>query len=222
ILYRDIRTYGLKEKYYRRAREKNVIFIRYEKDDKPVVYTNDEGIWVNIRDRILNTHCAINPDLCVLSTAIVPNPGNKVLSQFLKVPLNEDGFFLEAHVKLRPVDFATEGVFVCGLAHNPKDMSETIAQARAAAGRAATILNKDTIVAEGKVSFVRADRCNGCGACAKVCAYSAIEIDENTQSAVVNEALCKGCGACAATCRSSAIDIRGWNNEQILTALEYI
>jgi heterodisulfide reductase subunit A len=155
----------------------------------------------------------------VLSAGIVANADNKALSQFLKVPLDADGFFLEAHVKLRPVDFATDGVFVCGLSHYPKDISETIAQARAAAGRAATVLSKETIEAEGKVSYIREDRCSGCGACEEVCAYSAIELDPDRQLAVVNEALCKGCGACAATCRAGAVDLSGFRNEQILNVL---
>jgi heterodisulfide reductase subunit A len=219
ILFRDIRTYGLREKYYRIAREKGVKFIRYDKDEKPYVTENGNGVTVEVKDRILGKTLIMNPDLLVLSTGIVPNPENKVLSQLLKVPLDSDGFFLEAHVKLRPVDFATDGVFVCGLSHYPKDISETIAQARAAAGRAATILNKDSIEAEGKVSSIREERCSGCGACVEVCAYNAIEIDTNRRIAVVNDALCKGCGACAATCRSSAIDLRGFRNEQILCAL---
>lgn len=222
ILFRDIRTYGLKESFYRSARDKGIIFIRYDKEEKPDVNKKGNDILINVKDKILNKTLAISPDLVVLSAGIVPNPGNKVLSQFLKVPLDADGFFLEAHVKLRPVDFATDGVFVCGLAHYPKDMSETIAQARAAAGRAATVLSKDTIEAEGKVSYIREDRCSGCGACVEVCAYKAIEIDTEKQIAVVNEALCKGCGACTATCRGSAIDLRGFRNEQILMALEAI
>ncbi len=175
-----------------------------------------------MRDKILNRKLSFAPDLVVLSAGIVPNPDNKVLSQLLKVPLDADNFFLEAHVKLRPVDFATDGIFVCGLAHYPKDISETIAQARAAAGRAATVLSKDTIETEGKVSYVREDRCVGCGACVEVCAYNAIELDTERHLAVVNEALCKGCGACAATCRSSAIDLAGFRNEQILYALETV
>jgi heterodisulfide reductase subunit A len=162
---------------------------------------------------------AIKPDLLVLSAGIVANPDNKTLSQLLKVPLDADGFFLEAHVKLRPVDFATDGVFVCGLAHYPKDISETIAQARAAAGRAATVLSKDTIETEGKVSSIREDRCSGCGACVEVCAYNAVELDPVKGIAVINEALCKGCGACAATCRMAAVDLSGFRDEQILAAL---
>ena len=137
----------------------------------------------------------------------------------LKVPLNSEGFFLEAHVKLRPVDFATEGVFVCGLAHYPKDVSESVAQAKAAAARAMTVLSKDTIEAESKVSQVRTESCAGCGACVAVCAFGAIEIDETKCVAEVNEALCKGCGACAATCRSGSIDLRGFRDEQLSAAI---
>ena len=222
VLFRDIRTYGLRETYYRSAREKGVIFIRYDEDEKPEIRKNGTGLVATVSDKILNSKLSFTPDLVVLSTGIVPNPNNKVLSQLLKVPLDVDKFFLEAHVKLRPVDFATDGIFVCGLAHYPKDISETISQARAAAGRAATVLSKDTIETEGKVSYVREDRCVGCGACVEVCAYNAIELDTERHLAVVNEALCKGCGACAATCRSAAIDLAGFSNEQILYALETI
>ncbi|MHC4310595.1 MAG: 4Fe-4S binding protein [Planctomycetota bacterium] len=140
----------------------------------------------------------------------------------LKVPLNSEGFFLEAHVKLRPVDFATDGVFICGLAHYPKDVSESVAQARAAAARAMTVLSKDTIEAEGKVSRVRTQSCAACGACVAVCPFGAIEIDEEEHAAVVNEALCKGCGACSATCRSGGIDLRGFRDEQLVAAIEAI
>ena len=222
VFFRDIRTYGLRETYYRAARDKGVIFIRYDEDEKPEIRKNGTGLVATVRDKILNRMLSFTPDLVVLSAGIVPNPENKVLSQLLKVPLDEDKFFLEAHVKLRPVDFATDGIFVCGLAHYPKDISETIAQARAAAGRAATVLSKDTIETEGKISSVREDRCVGCGACVEVCAYNAIELDTESHLAVVNEALCKGCGACAATCRSAAIDLAGFSNEQILYALETI
>jgi len=153
---------------------------------------------------------------------VAPNPDNKALSQMLKVPLGPDGFFLEAHVKLRPVDFATDGIFVCGLAHYPKDLSESIAQAKAAAGRAATVLAKTTLEVEGKVANVLAERCSGCGTCVEVCAYKAIELDPETGRAVVNEALCKPCGVCTASCRAAAIDLKGFKNEQILAMLEAV
>ncbi|MCK4590398.1 MAG: CoB--CoM heterodisulfide reductase iron-sulfur subunit A family protein, partial [Candidatus Latescibacteria bacterium] len=156
----------------------------------------------------------------VLSPAMVSPAGNQDLAQMLKVPLNDDGFFLEAHVKLRPVDFATEGVFVCGLAHAPKSVEETIAQANAAASRATTILAKDFVKVEGKVSSVWESRCTGCGMCEEICPYNAVKVDPERMVAEVNEALCKGCGACSATCRSGAIDIRGFTDSQILAAVE--
>ncbi len=219
VLFRDIRTYGLRESYYRQAREKGVRFVRFEEGEEPVVDSGPSGLTVSVRDRILDRTLVLGPDLVVLSTGIAPNPDNKSLSQLLKVPLNEDGFFLEAHIKLRPVDFATDGVFVCGLAHYPKDVGETVAQARAAAGRAATVLGRKTIETEGRVSGVREEYCSGCGACVEVCAYGAIEISPEKRVATVNEALCKGCGACAATCRAAAVDLRGFGNEQVMEAL---
>jgi heterodisulfide reductase subunit A2 len=219
VLFRDIRSYGLREKYYRLAREKGVVFVRYDVDRKPEVKKAGNELTVSVKDVVLGKTVKIKPDLVVLSAGIVANPDNKKLSQFLKVPLENDGFFLEAHVKLRPVDFATDGVFVCGLAHYPKDIGETIAQARAAAGRAATVLSKNTLESEGKISSVRAELCSGCGTCVAVCAYSAIEIDPLKNVAVINETLCKGCGACAASCRASAVDLNGFRNEQILSML---
>ena len=220
VLYRDVRAYGLHELAYRQAREKGVIFIHYEEDAKPVVTCDNGDMCVHVFDPILRRKIVIDADLIGLAVGITAPAENKVLSQRLKVPLNSDGFFLEAHVKLRPVDFATEGIFVCGLAHYPKDVSESVAQARAAAARAMTILSKETIEAEGKVSQVRTENCAACGACVAVCPFGAIELDEIKRVAVVNEALCKGCGACAATCRSGAIDLRGFGDEQLAAAIQ--
>ncbi|MGB3480104.1 MAG: CoB--CoM heterodisulfide reductase iron-sulfur subunit A family protein [bacterium] len=222
ILYRDVRTYGVKELYYKRAREAGVIFIQYEKDEKPKVIKNENSLCVEVKEKIMNKTLQFTPDLLVLSTGIVPDAGNRFLSQALKVPLGIDGFFFEAHVKLRPVDFATDGIFVCGLAHYPKDIRESIAQAKAAASRAITVLSKDEIEAEGKVACIDELRCNGCGLCIDVCAYSAIELDSEKGIARVNEALCKGCGICSASCRSGAIDIKGFKDAQILAALTAI
>ena len=222
VFFRDIRSYGLREKYYRKAREMGVLFIRYDRDAKPKVKISGGNLNVTVHDAILGTTVAVKPDLLVLSAGIVANPDNKELSQFLKVPLESDGFFLEAHVKLRPVDFATDGIFVCGLAHYAKDISETIAQARAAAGRAAIVLSKETIESEGRISGVRPELCSGCGTCVAVCAYNAIELDPVTNVAIINETLCKGCGACAASCRGNAVDLNGFKNEQILSMLSTI
>ncbi len=222
VLYRDVRAYGLHELDYRKAREQGVMFIRYEEDAKPKVTSENGSLQVSLFDPILRRDIVIDADLIGLAVGIVSISENKALSQMLKVPLNSEGFFLEAHVKLRPVDFATEGVFVCGLAHYPKDVSESVAQARAAAARAMTVLSKETIEAESKVSMVRSDRCAACGACIAVCPFSAIEIDEDKKVAIVNEALCKGCGACTATCRSGAIDLKGFNDEQLAAAIEAV
>jgi heterodisulfide reductase subunit A len=227
VLYRDIRTYGLREEYFRKAREAGVVFIRYTPEQKPEVKVVDGRPVVTAFDSILGSSIEFTPDLLVLSSGLVPQAGSEELAQMLKVPLNADGFFLEAHMKLRPVDFATEGVFMAGLCHFPKFIDEATAQARAAAGRAATILSRDTLEAEATVANVDQARCSACHMCETLCAYRAIEVrtvKERTgkQAAVVNEALCKGCGACAANCRSLAIDVRGFASENIyreLTAL---
>ncbi|MFO7637837.1 MAG: FAD-dependent oxidoreductase [bacterium] len=224
VLYRDIRTYGMREEHYRRARELGVVFIRHTPEEKPEVAIEDGRPVVTARDPVLGRRIRFRPDLLALSTGIVPRAGAKELAMMLKVPLNADGFFLEAHMKLRPVDFATEGVFMAGLAHFPKFIDEAIAQARAAAGRAATVLSRDTLEAEATVAHVDRERCTACRMCETLCAYRAIEVKVvnetfGTRAAVVNEALCKGCGACAANCRCSAIDIRGFTNENILREL---
>jgi len=221
VLYRDIRTYGMREEYFRKARELGVVFIRYTPEAQPDVRMVDGRPVVNVRDPILGRDIELAPDLLVLSSGIVPQAGSTELARMLKVPLNAEGFFLEAHMKLRPVDFATEGVFMAGLCHFPKFIDEAATQARAAAGRAATILSRDTLEAEATVASVNPDRCSACHMCETLCAYRAIEvktINERTgkQAAVVNEALCKGCGACAANCRSSAIDVRGFSSENIV------
>ena len=226
ILYRDMRTYGFREKYYRQARDLGVAFVRYEPGSKPTVRASarsaPEALEVTVFDPILGANLSIRADLVVLSARIEANPDNEELSRLFKVPLNVDRFFLEAHAKLRPVDFATEGVFVCGSAHYPKDSAECIAQAKAAAGRASTVLAQETILAEGKTAFVRESRCVACGACVAVCPYRAIEMNETKNVAAINDALCKGCGICAATCRSSAIDLKGFRDDQIMAVLKTV
>jgi heterodisulfide reductase subunit A len=221
ILYRDMRTYGLLEEHYREAREAGVVFIRYEEENEPKVAAaiseGKEALQVLVFEPTIQEDLLIDADLLVLSAAVVPPKENETLAKMLKVPLNEDGFFLEAHAKLRPVDFATEGIFVCGMAHSPKPIEESISQAKAAVSRACTLLTKDTIEAEGIIATVNPDRCTACELCILVCAYNAIEIEETKRgkSAKVNSALCKGCGACAATCRCSAIDIKGFTDMQM-------
>jgi heterodisulfide reductase subunit A-like polyferredoxin len=218
--YRDMRTYGEAEDYYRTAREKGVIFVRFDPERKPAISPNGKKLTVNFYDFIVGDDVEVEVDLLALAEGAWPDvEGNKRLAEMLKVPLTADGFYLEAHMKLRPVDFATEGVFVCGLAHGPKTVEESISQAQAAAARAITILAKDTITAEGRVAGVDENRCIGCGTCVSICPYIAIELDMEKGVAVVNEGLCKGCGSCAAACWSAAIDIAGVSNEQLLEAI---
>jgi heterodisulfide reductase subunit A len=177
-------------------------------------------VMVEVIDTLLGERLCIPAGLVVLSAGIAPDERNKTIAQMLKVPLDEAGFFLEAHMKLRPVDFATEGVFVAGLAHSPKTLDETIAQAHAAAGRACTVLSQGVIMAEGIKSEVLKTRCIGCGLCVEVCQYNAIELDDKDDLAVVNSALCKGCGLCASTCRCGAITLKGFTEEEILAEVD--
>ena len=220
ILYRDLRTYGLRENLYKEAREKGVIFIRFQVDDKPqVVQTADGGLRVMVKDLILGIPITIQPDVLTLASAIVVKEQEK-LAQMFKVPLNHEGFFLEAHMKLRPVDFATEGVFVAGLAHYPKPLDEAIAQAKAAAARAAVVLSQESIKAGGVVASIDPALCSGCQACVGVCPFGAIGYKEPEDVCEVNQALCKGCGTCAANCPSECITLLGFSHKQIYTQID--
>lgn len=220
VLYRDIRTYAFYEDLYTEARRKGIIFIRYELDNKPLVEATETDVKVTVIDHVLGIPIAIEADLIGLASAIMSSrENNSKLSQFYKVPLNQDGFFLEAHMKLRPVDFGTDGVFMCGLAHGPKNLEENVNQAKAAVGRACTVLAKNTITVEGKSAFVNTNKCTGCGECEAVCPAKAIQLDPAQRVAVVNEALCKGCGACSSSCRCGAINIMGCTNQQVVAML---
>jgi heterodisulfide reductase subunit A len=218
ILFRDIRTYGFKEEYYRKAREKGIIFLRYDENNPPKIIPQDSLLKVEVTTPRMDK-VNINSDLVVLSAGIFSDrEENEDLAKMLKIPLNDDNFFLEAHVKLRPVDFATEGVFVAGLAHCPKTIEDSIAQANAAVSRACTILSKNEIEAEGKTAMIIPERCTGCGMCVENCAYNAIELIDDRRFgriAQINQALCKGCGACSGNCRCSAIDVLGFTGQQI-------
>jgi len=218
VLYRDMRAYGLRENLYREAREKGVIFIRYDLEEKPEVIKDGSKIKLTLYDPALGEAVEINPDLIVLASAVVPEKTSE-LSQLFKIPVNEDGFFVEAHVKLRPVDFATDGVFFCGLAHSPKPIDESIAQAQAAASRAVTLLAQKTIKSSGIVAVVNPLYCSSCGVCVAVCPYSAPEFNEKTGIAEINPVLCKGCGLCVASCRSGAIHLNGFDEGQIMTMI---
>ncbi|MFO7796298.1 MAG: FAD-dependent oxidoreductase [Promethearchaeati archaeon] len=218
IFYRDIRTYGFKEKYYRIAREKGVIFIRFDDEKPPEIVKNKKDLTINLESPKLG-EISVKCDLLILSTGIVaPVEDNLSLAKMLKVPLNEDNFFLEAHVKLRPVDFATEGIFLCGTAHGPSTISESIAQANSAVSRGTTILSKDSLIVGGIVSHVDKDLCTGCKICVRICPFNAIVKDEEGY-AYVQEALCKGCGLCGASCPERAIEIKHFTNEQILSEI---
>ncbi len=223
VLYRDIRTYGFSESYYSEARRKNVLFIRYDEDRKPEVSQNGSGLQVEIFDRTLQRPVQFPVDIVVLSTGIVADKGNDTIAKLLKVPLNKDNFFLEAHMKLRPVDFASDGVYLCGLAHSPKGIDESIIQAQATASRAATVLSKDEYETEATISSVNEDICSGCGTCVEVCEFDALELAETTEGEMVckvNQILCKGCGCCAAACPSGAVEQKGFERDQILSAVD--
>jgi len=222
VLYKDIRSYGFKEDYYREASTKGVLFINYEDQRKPQVIAEGEKLKVRFWEPVIGKEIEVEADLIVLSAATIPNPDNKHLAEMFKVPLTKDGYFLEAHMKLRPVDFATEGVFLCGMAHSPKYIDESIAQACAAAARATTILSKPTLEMEGIVANVDEDLCSGCRICEYLCPYSAIEMKEKEGKPIAHviEALCKGCGACGTACPTKAIIMGHFTTEEILAQIK--
>ena len=224
VLYRDIRTYGEREALYKQARELGVIFIRYTLDSKPEVAETADGLDVKVFDPVLQQDLLIKADLVNLATAIKPAENDK-LAALYKLPLNSDNFFMEAHAKLRPVECATDGIFLCGLAHYPKSLDESIAQAQAAASRAATVLSKASISISPLVSMVDTEKCIGCGLCTEVCAFGAIVLDEvegKGYRARNISASCKGCGLCASSCPQLAIDMLHFKNEQIEAAVKAV
>jgi len=218
VLYKDIRTYAFKEDQYREAASKGVLFIRYDDQNEPKVTQENGRLRVLVWEPVLRAWIPIEPDLLALSVATIPNPDNESIAKMLKVPLTKDGFFLEAHMKLRPVDFATEGVFLCGMAHSPKFIEESISQAYAAAARAVTILSRKALEVEGAIANVNEDLCSGCRICESVCEYGAIEMREKETKlrAHVLEALCKGCGVCGSSCPTGSISMLHFTDDQIL------
>jgi len=218
VLYKDMRTYGFLEDYYREAASKGVLFIRYDDKNKPKIIQEDGKLKVIVWEPVVKAWIPIETDLLALSVATVLNPDNEHIAKMLKVPLSKDGFFLEAHMKLRPVDFATDGIFLCGLAHWPKSIEESISQACAAAARATTILSKKALEVEGAIASVNEDLCSGCRICESICDYGAIEMKEvnGKLRAHVIEAICKGCGVCGSSCPTGAISMLNFTDDQIL------
>jgi heterodisulfide reductase subunit A-like polyferredoxin len=215
VLFRDIRTFGFWEEHYNEAARLGVMFLRFDPSSPPEVIERDGNLYVEVVEQFIEQPVRIRADYAVLNAAVHPNPNNAELARMLKVPLTEEGYFLEAHMKLRPVDFATDGIFLCGLAHSPRLIGESISQALAAAARANTVLSREYIEAEGFVSVVDDQRCSGCGTCVEVCPYGALAKGENGLAEVV-AAACKGCGCCAATCPETAISIANYSDEQVL------
>jgi heterodisulfide reductase subunit A len=220
ILYRDIRSYGFRELAYREAREAGVLFLEYDEKHKPVVTASGNGARVEVVVQPEGTKATLDADLVVLAAGIEPNQDNDTLAKMLKVPLSEDGFYLEAHAKLRPLDFAADGVYLAGLAHSPRFIEETMAQANGAAVRAVTLLSRKELQSAAIIAAVNERLCAACGICVDVCPYSARVIDEEKGYAKVLEVLCQGCGACVAACPNGASYQRGFEFKQIFSVID--
>jgi heterodisulfide reductase subunit A len=217
VLYRDMRTYGYAEDRYLAAREQGVLFIPYSMDNKPVISEKGGKLTVSFHDPIMQEDMILNPAMLVMSVGIVPDE-TETLSKLLKLPVTENKFYLEAHVKLRPVELPVDGVFVCGLAHAPKPVDEIIVQAQAAAAKSAIPLVKGYVSVDPIVSHVDKETCIGCSLCANLCPYQAIQMvkdENNKRKAETIVASCKACGICASHCPTFAISMGGFTNEQI-------
>jgi len=233
ILYRDLQAYGKEyEKYYLRAQEQNIKFINYLPERRPTVKPgSDDKLTVNVFHTFIGKEIPIDCDLVVLSTPLIQHESGKSLSPSLKVPLGSDEFFLEAHTKLRPVDFATDGIYLCGTAHGPKALDESIIQAYAAASSAAIPMAMGRVRSEAITATVDEELCRGCGKCQEVCEYNAINLDRKVLDvepfvlapmilAKVNEVVCKGCGSCASACPTGAITMKHFTDKQILAQIK--
>ena len=221
ILYRDIRTYGFKERLYTQARAAGVLFVRYDDAHRPQVMA-DGDLTVRAWDPALRRDLLLRPDLLVLSMPAVPRTDAHQVAGLFKAALDGDGFFLEAHVKLRPVDFATEGVFMAGMAHYPKLLDETLIQANAAAARAARVLSRETMTAGGRVAVVDPAKCTGCLTCVRICPFDVPRIEPTLigvggvqGAATIEAAVCQGCGTCAAECPAGAIQLMHYTDAQM-------
>ena len=223
ILYKDIRTYGFKERLYTMARELGVVFIRYDDDHKPEVSGQSSVISVQAWDPILRRRITLETDLLVLSMPAVPRQDVHQVAKLFKVSTDADGFFLEAHVKLRPVDFASDGVFMAGMAHYPKLLDETMIQAQAAAARAARVLSRESLTAGGRVAVVDESKCTGCLTCVRICPFGVPKIKANLTgvgnivgAAHIEAAVCQGCGSCVAECPAQAIQLLHYTDAQMV------
>ena len=219
VLYRDMRTFGLKELAYKQAREKGVRFLRFFMREKPDVSEFEGRLVVQVRDQNLTSDVTLEPDLLVLSAAVRPHPGTKQVADVFKLPSDQDGFLAEAHVKLRPVDFANAGIFMCGLAHMPKFADETIAQAKAAASRACSILAQEQMYVGGTVASVDRSKCAICLTCVRTCPYNVPRVDEAEGVIIIDPAACQGCGNCATACPRNAITVGHSTDEQFVAKI---
>ncbi len=216
-----MRAYGMRELLYRKARDLGIHFIRYNSQLPFNVTKKDNSLAINFTDIVLRQTMAIRADLLVLGSAVITQKNNP-LSSFYKIPQSEDNFFTEAHVKLRPNDFATDGMFLCGMAHGPKTVGESIVQAQAAAARAVTVLSQKKVALEGTFAYVDPFKCSKCGVCVAICPFFAPRLDERSRKAKIMNTLCKGCGLCVASCRSGAISLNGFETSQILEMVKSI
>jgi heterodisulfide reductase subunit A len=224
VLHRDLLTYGVEyERYYRQAMKTGVRFLRYDTQHPPEVVGDGHAEAVVVRDALRGQELRLPVDLVVLTTPLLPRSDNETISRLLKVPMGESGFFLEAHIKLRPVEFATDGIYVCGTARWPADISESISQAYAASSKASIPMRTGMVTAEAITAFSDLTRCMGCGTCVATCPFNAIELqvlDDGRQVASVNLVQCKGCGSCVAACPNGAMQQRGFTDQQVLRMLE--
>ena len=219
ILYRDMRTYGLRENYYKKARDLGVRFVRYEVDSKPQVTPEGQEFKIQVFDHVLEQEILLPADYVILSTGLRPHTSNEKLGAMYKLTRNADGYFLEAHVKLRPVDFPSEGLFVAGLAHAPKNIDETISQALAAAGRAGAVLSHNQLAVSGIIAKHKRDKCMSCLACFRACPFDSPFIDEDGRVSH-NEIKCTGCGICAGICPAKAFQVNSFQDEQITAMID--
>jgi heterodisulfide reductase subunit A-like polyferredoxin len=227
LLYRDLRAYGFGERLYTAARQAGVLFIRYEPEAPPQVEAGEGALTIRVKEPAFGETLTLHPDLLVLSTPMVPRPDARQVASTLKVSLDADGFFLEAHIKLRPVDFATEGFFLAGAAHYPKTVEETIVQAQAAAARAARLLSRPSLTAGGAIAQVDPAKCVACLTCVRICPFDVPQVQPATVgvgnvagAAFIEPSVCRGCGVCVAECPAKAITLAHYGDDQILVKLE--